>query len=60
MGVAELIGRYIFRQHHSTFPLVQDGRIAGLVSLRLQGLLVGVVTPTDLVRGTRRTGGAAW
>jgi CBS domain-containing protein len=105
ISVAELIDQYIFQQHHSTFPLVQDGRIVGLVSLRLvkqvpvdarsatlvrdiaypldrvvvthpdqplaslveqleqspdpralvfdQGRLVGVVTPTDLVRATR-------
>jgi len=111
ISVAELIDRYIFRQHHSTFPTVQDGRVAGLVSLRLvkqvpvdarsetlvgdiaypldqvvvthpdlplvslveqleqspdpralvfdQGRLVGVVTPTDLVRATRLAGGAA-
>jgi hypothetical protein len=33
--VAELFDQYILQQHHSTFPLVQDGRVVGLVSLRL-------------------------
>ena len=35
ISVAELIDQYIFQQHHSTFPLVQNGRVVGLVSLRL-------------------------
>ena len=30
ISVAELIDQYIFRRHHSTFPMVQDGRVAGL------------------------------
>jgi Zn-dependent protease/CBS domain-containing protein len=34
VSVAEFIDRYLFWRHHSTFPLVEDGRVVGLVTLR--------------------------
>ncbi|MGZ4615954.1 MAG: site-2 protease family protein [Actinomycetes bacterium] len=32
--VADFVDEYLFRRHHSTYPLMQDDRLVGLVTLR--------------------------
>lgn len=32
--VAEFVNTYLFRSHHTTFPLVADGHLVGLLTLR--------------------------
>jgi CBS domain-containing protein len=59
ISVAEFVDDYLFLRHHSTFPVVDRGRLVGLVTLRRvkavpphqrRGLTLGeIATPIDQV-----------
>jgi Zn-dependent protease/CBS domain-containing protein len=50
LTVAEFVDHYLFLRHHSTFPVVDGGRLVGLVTLRR----VKLVPPTERTAVTLR------